>query len=95
MEPKKGLADPLERLERLVGLLRLVAGARIETGNLTTPDGTPYRGFKVSIGGVSDPSSVERTYADIEKILGRDKVSFKTHEETTPSGTFKSYSIEA
>lgn len=67
-----------------------MSNVKIETGNLTTPDGTPYKGFKVTIGGSPNP---ERTYDDIEKILGKNNVSYKTHEERNPNGTFKSYSV--
>lgn len=58
-----------------------------------TPDGTPYHGFKVSIGGIQDPATIKRTYDDIEKIFKSNEVNFKTHEEHTPSGTFKSYTV--
>ena len=60
-----------------------------------TPDGTPYHGFKVSIGGITDPSEVVRTYADIEAILHKNQVPFKTHEESHSDGTFKSYTVES
>ena len=59
-----------------------------------TPDGTPYRGFKVSIGGVTDPSTIKRTYEDIEAIFRSNEATFKTFEEKTPAGTFKSYVVE-
>jgi hypothetical protein len=60
---------------------------------LVTPDGTPYKGFKVSIGGIQDPSEVRRTYDDVEAILHKNQVEYKVHEERTPQGTFKSYSV--
>ena len=56
-----------------------------------TPDGTAYRGFKVTIGGLSNP---ERTYDDIESILNRNKMPYKIHEERTTDGKFKSYMVE-
>ena len=67
---------------------------KIETGDLVTPDGTPYKGFKVTIGGIQDPSTVRRTYSDVEAILHKNQVPFKTHEEHHNDGTFKSYTIE-
>lgn len=70
-----------------------MSGIRIETGNLLTPDGMPYYGFKVTIGGIQDPEAVKRTYDDIEKILHGSNTTYKTHEEHTPQGTFKSYSV--
>ncbi len=66
---------------------------RIETGSLYTPMGEQYNGFKVTIGGITDPSTIVRTYDDIESILGKNKINYKVHEETTSSGTFKSYSV--
>ena len=67
---------------------------RVETGDLTTPGGTPYRGFKVSIGGIQDPAQIKRTYDDIEKIIGGNNLPFKTYEEKTSTGTFLSYRVE-
>lgn len=90
--PKRLIQD-LKKLQRVLGFLRFVAGIKIETGDLHTPDGTPYHGFKVSIGGITDPAAVLRTYDDIEKILHQNKVPYIEHEEHTPEGKFKSYSI--
>ena len=67
---------------------------RVEKGNLVTPSGTPYSGFKVTVGGITDPASVQRTYSDIEAILSQYKTEYKTHEEHKPDGTFKSYTVE-
>jgi hypothetical protein len=58
---------------------------------LITPDGTPYKGFKVTVGGVQ--GEVKRSYKEIEAIFKSNEVNFKTHEEHTSSGTFKSYSV--
>lgn len=57
------------------------------------PSGEEYFGIKVSIGKITDPSSVRRTYEDIEAILGRNKVDYKTHEVRTDAGLFRSYTI--
>ncbi len=59
------------------------------------PDGTAYRGFKVTIGGITDPATIKRTYDDIEAIFKSNQTKFKIHEEHTPAGTFKSYSVES
>ena len=66
---------------------------RVETGNLTTPDGTPYRGFKITVGGFLDPANTERTYEDVLRILRRDAREFRVTEERD-SGKFKSLIIE-
>jgi len=71
-----------------------VGNVRIETGRLYTPDGTPYAGFKVTIGSVLDPSSVKRTYTDIEAIFQKNKTPYKIHEEFREGSKFKSYTIE-
>lgn len=70
-----------------------MAGIRIYTGELRTPDGTPYKGFKVTIGGITDPETIKRSYEDIEKILKGSRLKYKEHEEKTPDGKFKSYSV--
>lgn len=57
-----------------------------------SPFGTEFVGFKVTIGGVTDPASIQRTYDDIEKILRREP--YKIHEEKTSNGTFRSYTVE-
>ena len=59
-----------------------------------TPGGILYKGFKVSIGGIQNPAQVERTYEDIEKIIRGNNLPFKTHEEKTSTGTFRSYIVE-
>lgn len=40
-----------------------------------------------------DPSNVERTYEDIERIIKANRIPFTIHEEHTPMGKFKSYSV--
>ena len=77
-----------------IKLIATLSGVKIESGRLQTPSGTEFIGFKVTIGGVTDPASVTRTYDDIERILGKNKVDFKTHEEKSPNGTFRSYTVE-
>lgn len=58
-----------------------------------SPFGTEIVGFKVTIGGITDPATIQRTYEDIEKIFKSNQANFKIHEEKTPEGKFKSYSI--
>ena len=64
-----------------------------ETGHLTTPYGDEYDGFKITVGGIQDPAEIKRTYDDIEEILGKNQIPFKTHEVDSPSGKFRSYSV--
>ena len=73
-------------------MLSLVKGIRIKTGNLTTPSGEPYRGFVVSVGGITDPASIERTYNDIDKIFKSNPGTYKIKEERV-DGKFHSYSV--
>jgi len=49
----------------------------------------------VTIGGVTDPSEIKRTYDDIEAIFKSNQTNYKIYEEHTPNGTFKSYTVEA
>ena len=49
----------------------------------------------MTIGGVTDPGEIERSYDDIEKILKGNKVAYKIYETKTESGTFKSYTVES
>lgn len=77
-----------------MALLVFVQNVKVEHGKLTTPDGTPFFGVKISIGEITDPATIKRTYDDIEKIMGRNQVPFKIHEEKTAAGTFRSYSVE-
>lgn len=47
----------------------------------------------MTIGGITDPSQIQRTYDDIEAIFHKNQIEFHTHEERTNAGTFKSYSV--
>ena len=62
-------------------------------GKLTTPDGTDFVGFIISVGGVTDPAEIQRTYEDIEKIFKSQPDKFITHEERDKDGHFLSYSV--
>ena len=84
----------MRKLDAILRALRLLASVRIETGNLTTPSGEEYHGFKVTIGKEFDSSNVQRTYDDIEKILGKNNIAYKVEEERRINGTFKSYTVE-
>ena len=53
--------------------------------------GTDYTGFKVSFGGLQ--GEVNRSYDDINKILGKTDKTLRTSEVDTPDGHFKSYSV--
>jgi len=48
----------------------------------------------VTIGGVTDPETIKRSYEDIEAIFKSNELKFKTYEEKTPDGKFKSYIVE-
>lgn len=75
----------------LILALRVVRGIRIEVGRILTPSGEVIKGFKVSIGGQQEEP--ERSYDDIESIFKSNEASYKTFEEHTPQGTFKSYVV--
>lgn len=74
-------------------MLSLIKDVRIERGDITTPFGEKISGFKVTVGGITDPSTVIRTYEDIEKIFKANPGNYKVHEEKTPDGKFKSYTV--
>lgn len=65
----------------------------MSTGRLTTPFGTPYIGFKVTIGGVSDPAMTERTYEDIDKIFKSNPGDYHVKEERDANGKFQSFHV--
>ena len=75
-------------------MLKLLSSVKVETGNLTTPDGTPYNGFKVTVGGIQDPGEIQRRYDDIEHILHQNQVAYKINETHDQQGHFRSYSME-
>jgi len=48
----------------------------------------------VTIGGISDPALVERTYKDIDAIFKSNPDNYKVHEERYPDGKFKQFTVE-
>ena len=48
----------------------------------------------MTIGGVTDPALIERTYEDIDKIFKANPGAYKVKEERTPEGKFKSFIVE-
>ena len=50
-------------------------------------------GFKVTIGSVSDPALVKRTYDDIDAIFKSNPGDYKVEEERDSNGHFKSYIV--
>lgn len=62
---------------------------------MTTPDGTSYRGFKVTIGGIQDPTTVKRTYDDINKIFKANPEGYKVSEERDELGHFKAFTVSS
>ncbi|MBI3981189.1 hypothetical protein HY345_04280 [Candidatus Microgenomates bacterium] len=83
----------MERLSALIEVLKLASTIKIETGDLETPDGTPYHGFKVVVGGLQNNAEVIRTYADIERIFKSREALFKTHETDDLFGHFRTYTV--
>ena len=67
---------------------------RFQKGKLTTPDGADFVGFIITVGGITDPASIQRTYEDIDKIFKSNPESFNTHEVKDENGKFKSYVVE-
>ena len=82
------------QLERLIGLLRLVANVRIETGKLTSPNGEDFTGFIITIGEITNPASIQRSYEDINKIFKANPGNYKVSEHRDSEGHFKSFSVE-
>ena len=62
-------------------------------GHLTTPGGVDFVGFIITVGGITDPAEIQRTYEDIDAIFKSRPDTFKTHEERDEFGHFKSYSV--
>ena len=58
-----------------------------------TPSGEEFTGISVTIGGVTDPSEVKRTYDDIEAIFKSNEQTFKTHETDDAMGHFRTYTV--
>ena len=52
-------------------------------------------GLRVTVGGIADPSLIDRNYEDIRRILLENRQPFKEVETKTESGSFKSFTIEA
>ena len=73
--------------------LKLVAGVRVKTGKVMSPFGTEVVGFKVSIGGITDPAQIKRTYEDIDRIFKSNNKDFKVYEEKSKDGKFKSFTV--
>ena len=46
----------------------------------------------MTIGGITDPGEIERTYEDIDKIFKSNPEKFKVHEERE-NGKFKSFTV--
>jgi hypothetical protein len=64
-----------------------------QKGKLTSPFGTEFVGFIITIGGVTDPADIHRTYEDIDNIFKSNPEKFKIHETRDENGRFKSYSV--
>lgn len=66
---------------------------RYQQGKLTSPDGTDFVGFILTVGGITDPSEIQRTYEDIDKMFKAHPENYKVHEEKDGMGHFKSYTV--
>lgn len=64
-----------------------------QKGKLTTPDGTDFVGFIITVGGITDPAMIQQTYEDIDAIFKANPEKFVIHEERDEVGHFKSYSV--
>lgn len=60
-----------------------------------SPSGVEFNGVEISLGGITDPASIVRTYDDIERILHQNKTPYKITETKTDAGTFKSYLVSS
>lgn len=92
-KPKRVNSD-LEKLKDIIRWISLIKDVRIEQGEITTPFGNKISGFKITVGGVMDPSTVIRTYDDIDKIFKANPSNYKVTEHKTADGKFKSYTVE-
>lgn len=70
-----------------------MSGAKIKFGKQVTPSGEEYTGFSITIGGITDPADIKRSYDDIERILHVSNIPYQTHEVDTADGKFCSYSV--
>ena len=66
---------------------------QFQKGKLTTPFGTEFVGFIITIGGITDPASIQRTYEDIDAIFKAHPEEYKVYEEKDSLGHFKSYAV--
>lgn len=71
-----------------------MAGVRIKRGRLVSPGGEEYLGFSVTLGGITDPASIERSYKDIDRIFKANPGSYSVKEERDAEGKFKSFIVE-
>ena len=64
-----------------------------QRGKLTTPNGTDFGGFIITIGGITDPALIQQTYEDIDAIFKARPEKYKVHEERDADGKFLSYVV--
>lgn len=74
-------------------MVETIPHIRYESGQIITPFGSDIIGIRITVGGILDQATVKRTYDDIEAIFKSNNESFKTFEEKTENGTFKSYVV--
>ena len=60
-----------------------------------TPSGEIVQGFSVTIGGITDPSTIERRYDDVARILRGNVHPAKVTEERDSQGRFRKFVVVA
>ena len=73
----------------------MVAGSRVKTGEINTPFGHEIIGFSVTVGGITDQATVQRSWDDIYKILHSQAIPIQIFEEKDEEGKFKLIVVEA
>lgn len=76
-------------------VVETIENTQLETGRLTSPFGTEFVGVRITIGEVTDPATIKRTYEDIDEIFKSNPDSFTVKEERDEKGRFKSFVVEA
>ena len=58
-----------------------------------SPCGEEFTGFSVTIGEITDPAEIARTYLDIDAIFKSNPSTYKVTESNYHDGTFKSFEV--
>jgi hypothetical protein len=78
---------PLDELGKILSVLKFVQGVKIEQGKLTTPDGTEYVGFKITIDDGLPPVKLFYVREKVTQILHKLPSDYKVtkHSNTNIS----------